>query len=147
MPAFLAAFVIMDGDEPGTPEWWPENPWAHLAPKMPGFQPAPSNELVSNTVQGIFNKAKERALEICQARAKQRAKARLDEMIAQRRAELGFKSIKFQFASGDQITMSLKSSCRYLDEVQANSSDPRLRRNRVQLTIPGIHDLFIQIQI
>ena len=68
----------MDGDEPGTPEWWPENPWAHVAPKMPGFQPAPSNELVSNTVQDILKTAKERALEIIHASAKER----VDEMLA-----------------------------------------------------------------
>ena len=129
----------MAGYEPGTPEWWPENPWAHEAPKMPGFQPAPSNELVSNTVQDIFNTARKRALEISRARAKQEVSASLDLYIAERRAELGLKKIKFQFASGDQITIQLTNWCRYLDELQDVYSwkDSRLRGNRIQLTIPG----------
>ena len=127
----------MDGDEPGTPEWWPENPWAHEAPKMPGFQPAPSNELVPNTVQDIFKTAKKRALEIHQARAKHSVTTSLNQMIAEKRAEQGFKTIRLQFASGGQISVSLTDTCCYLHEVQNQTLDLRLRRIKVQLTIPG----------
>ena len=118
--AFLAAFVIMDGDEPGTPEWWPESPWAGQLPIMPTFQPAPSSQLVSNTVQDIFQAAKENALEIIQFVSGETNNR-----------------IKFQFVSGELITVTLTERLCTLSSIRICRKDPRLQFNEVQLFIPG----------
>ena len=138
--AFLAAFVIMDGDEPGTPECWPESPWAGPLPIMPPFQPAPSSQLVSNTVQNIFQAAKEFAVEVIQGRSRQMARQTADQLIAQRRKDKGWgeaQRIKFRFPSGELKSIKLTERCCCLEGIQRQIGDPRLQFNKVTLLIPG----------
>ena len=113
----------MAGDEPGTPEWWAESTWAGQLPIMPTFQPAPSSQLVSNTVQDIFQAAKENALEMFQA---------VNIVSGET-----WPRIKFQFASGELLTVTLTERLYTLDSIRIGRKDPRLQFNEVQAFIPG----------
>ena len=123
----------MDGDEPGTPDWWPENPWAHVAPKMPGFQPAPSSELVSNTVQNIFQKARDEAIgRIARREFQIRQLAR--SLPPARKPS----TMTFRYTSGEAFQVCLNDNQNTINRIQHRSTDAQLRRSIIKAFIPGI---------
>ena len=126
----------MDGDEPGTPEWWPENPWAKEIQEITSYQARPSKYLVSATVQKIFEVAKDRAEE----RRAEKMQARREE-IRQLKESLPHRyrgaKIQLQFASGKTQTVTLSDENTCLRHIQRNSKDPDVCFSKAKLTIPG----------
>ena len=147
----------MDGSEPGTPqvcpetpEWWAENPWAKAiqestsyqarpskAQQSSSYQARPSEDVVSATVQQIFEVAKVRAHQVHDEKMHAR-RQEVQELKASLPHRYRNAKIQVQLASGKLHTVKLADDCMCPHDIQRNGIDGTdVHFYKFKLTIPG----------
>ena len=143
----------MEEDEPQTPECWPPNPWA---------LPWPNSVLVSSTVQTIFQKAKENAMETLYASTRNVAQSTLQKIydakveevfqlqlrqakirdfkndLSKLREAPNCQTITLRSMGGEDMKIPLTRKCNTLRDIQRHMWCSQLRRYKIRLFIPGV---------
>ena len=142
----------MEQDDPGTPEYWAPNPWERA---MMISAQIPPRVLVCGTVQNIFQRAKEDAIQKIYASARETAQSNLQRIYHEKAISLAaiqrmktdvarlprnpqFQYMTLRFLGGQTMQVPLTGNCNTQKDLQRDGVCGWLRRNSVQLFIPGI---------